>query len=945
MKQFSKNYLSVRADKLLPARLSGLNRNLSKRLTDNKQVIVGFIAALFISLAAMLFIRGVAAKAQPDNSSLAAQAGESPGFQTAPKVFPELRIGEAPASATINARLVDQDGNRYGAAVLPELNGGVCEAGALFRISNAGEFQILHTFTNADGARPVSDLLLARDGFLYGVTQVGGAHNQGGLFRIAKDGSNFALVYSFSGMRDGANPQAGLIESRDGRVYGTTARGGAFDRGTIFRLNSDGSLATLHEFNVEEGANPQAKLLEGKDNFFYGSTRQGGRHNLGTIFKLAVDGSSFATLHSFDGRDGASPESPLVQAKNGTLYGVTMAGGEGDEGLLFRLSPDGARFKPLYSFKGYDSVEQTASDGESPLTLAVARGGNIYGTTGGGGRHNRGVVFRVSSSGKAYQVIHHYGAQSDPRLGLEASADGEVRLPLRHFEKTGEGSLSLNKASGTLATQAIITIADGDTAALAAAINTSNTNNQDDVINLATNGTYTFATPATPGIALPVIQNDSGHTLTINGNGSTLQRSTADGTPNFRLLLANANAVVTLNDLTVRNGRVQGTGFDHGGGLAFAPATATLNRCAVSGNFADGIGGGILHLFSGTTLTMNDCVMSGNTGILGGGIGSQGSLIAINRCVITNNAATAGGGLGIAFANDVTMNNSEITHNRSSSQGGALEIENGSIARLINCTVSDNQCGQGARGNAFSLFGVLSGIPSLTLTNCTVSHNSSGTGGLFLFEGNAQYRNTIFASNQGGNVLFDPADSTITSLGNNLSSDGTGNLNAPGDLPNADPQLGPLQNNGGPTRTRALSFCSPAINAGTSTEAPPTDQRGFPRLGAPDIGAFEFQLPRGAQLPFCLQDDSNANTILQFDPQTGSYQFHCSGTVVTGVGSVIKLGSTYTLTHITLERRVLATLVQAVGRGTAVLQAQQSGTLCTITDRNVGNNSCLCTSN
>src|SRR5262249_6298209 len=79
------------------------------------------------------------------------------------------------------------------------------------------------------------------------------------------------------------------------------------------------------------------------------------------------------------------------------------------------------------------------------------------------------------------------------------------------------------------------------------------------------------------------------------------------------------------------------------------------------------------------------------------------------------------------------------------------------------------------------------------------------------------------------------------SLGHNISNDGSGNLTAAGDLPNTNPLLGPLANNGGPTQTRALLPGSPAINAGDPAAAPATDQRGLPGFGTTAMGAFEYQ--------------------------------------------------------------------------------------------------------
>jgi hypothetical protein len=112
----------------------------------------------------------------------------------------------------------------------------------------------------------------------------------------------------------------------------------------------------------------------------------------------------------------------------------------------------------------------------------------------------------------------------------------------------------------------------------------------------------------------------------------------------------------------------------------------------------------------------------------------------------------------------------------------------------------------------------------------------------------ATLQNSIVANNSGKDC-----GGTITSLGYNLSSDGSCKFNGPGDMNNTNPLVGPLKNNGGPTQTQALLPGSPAIDAGNPSGCTDgqghllkTDQRSKPRpdkedTGGCDIGAFELQ--------------------------------------------------------------------------------------------------------
>jgi hypothetical protein len=140
---------------------------------------------------------------------------------------------------------------------------------------------------------------------------------------------------------------------------------------------------------------------------------------------------------------------------------------------------------------------------------------------------------------------------------------------------------------------------------------------------------------------------------------------------------------------------------------------------------------------------------------------------------------------------------------------------------------------------------------TLSINNSTLSGNSAQHYGGIDNRGSATFQNSILAGNSGGNCFS--GESIITSKGYNLSSDGSCDFDGPGDLNNTNPMLGPLQNNGGPTKTMALLPGSPAIDAGSPSGCTDgqghllkTDQRGQPRpntedTGGCDMGAYERQ--------------------------------------------------------------------------------------------------------
>lgn len=284
--------------------------------------------------------------------------------------------------------------------------------GNVFKINADGSgYVMLHAFDPSFGgpSSPVAGLLEANDGFLYGTTQTGGVAGRGALFKISTNGGDFAMLHPFGIGNDGQGPQSPLIQGADGALYGTTtlggasAQGGASGLGTVFKIQTDGSGETvLHSF-MPAGGDGQlpytAGLVQGKDGTLYGTTQQGGatangaNSGFGTVFKLNPDGAGYAILHDFGTapEDGRYPNSTLTLGTDGVLYGITEFGGRNNVGVVFRLNPDGSGYEVLYHFGSH------AGDGQYPgAPLVQANDGGLFGTTKFGGDNNLGTVFRLA---------------------------------------------------------------------------------------------------------------------------------------------------------------------------------------------------------------------------------------------------------------------------------------------------------------------------------------------------------------------------------------------------------------------------------------------------------------------------------------------------------------------------------------------------------------------
>ncbi|QTA85225.1 choice-of-anchor Q domain-containing protein [Desulfonema magnum] len=315
----------------------------------------------------------------------------------------------------------------------------------------------------------------------------------------------------------------------------------------------------------------------------------------------------------------------------------------------------------------------------------------------------------------------------------------------------------------------------------------------------------------------------------------------------------NAASVLTVSGCTFTQ-NVCNDAYYGGGAIlnaaekAGAKSDAVISNCKFLSNTAKGDGGALFNgsKYAGTaTMKVTDTTVDGNTstGVWGGGgvfsgaeIDEGGQPIAtleMSRCTLSNNQV-------------------EMAEEGHVGGGGAVRI-GGNFANvtgtLTNCTVSGNQAVMAGGG-------IVSGggdsPASLTLTNCTVTDNTSEDGGgIYAFDP-VKMKNTIVAKNtatlDSGNDLSEYEAGLYASDGNNLIGDSTGSTGFANDVSGdivgsasspADPGLGPLQDNGGSTATHALLEDSPAINTGSDTEAPDSDQRGLGREQT-DIGAYEY---------------------------------------------------------------------------------------------------------
>lgn len=326
--------------------------------------------------------------------------------------------------------VIDTDGNLYGTSEL----GGDVGNGTMFKFSPSGAggtFKRLYSFCAKamclDSAI-AQDLSLSYQGQssglaydgqapLYGETSGGGTTNHGVVFSFTPNAAQtkwtFKTIYSFcpkANCLDGSTPFTSVTVDGAGNLFGTTAAGGKYNFGTVFKLAPGGTGWThtvLHSFCAQktstcpDGTSPiAAPMLDGAGNI-YGTTFNGGSTSFGTVYKLVPNGGAYklTTLHTFCNDttggncvDGNNPWSGPIFDGQGRLFGTTYFGGDANQGTLYRLAgPSLKSFTRMVSFDG-----TTASGGLPLAGLMFDASGVFYGNTASGTSNTGGAIYKFT---------------------------------------------------------------------------------------------------------------------------------------------------------------------------------------------------------------------------------------------------------------------------------------------------------------------------------------------------------------------------------------------------------------------------------------------------------------------------------------------------------------------------------------------------------------------
>lgn len=311
------------------------------------------------------------------------------------------------------------DGAVYGIAI----TGGAGKEGTLWRYAS-GRFETLHAFTGgADGARPQGGPSLTADGVV-GTTTRGGVDDAGTLFRFDGD---YRLLASFPAQA--SVPRSGVAADAAGALYGVTTRGGYDDLGTVWRFDpASATLSLVHSFNGRDGQHPVTTPVLAPDGRLLGTTAEGGSDSSrypggpGTIWSVATDGTGFGMRTV---RGGAGPYGPTLGAA-GRAFTVAYSGGQHSVGAILALDA-GGRSKPVHAF-----LSIRDPDGAFPAAelLADPDGRSYYGVTSMGGDPDCrcGTVFRYDSVEDTLETLHAFTGAEGSSPGGRLALDAQGRL-------------------------------------------------------------------------------------------------------------------------------------------------------------------------------------------------------------------------------------------------------------------------------------------------------------------------------------------------------------------------------------------------------------------------------------------------------------------------------------------------------------------------------------
>jgi uncharacterized repeat protein (TIGR03803 family) len=265
---------------------------------------------------------------------------------------------------------------------------------------------------------------------LFGTTTEGGVANQGTIFKISPDGTGFTTVFNFA-EPEGWSPRGNLMQASNGKLYGTCYEGGDYLSCTIYCYDPAADTCyDVYDFDITHGDYPQSGLIEAPGGTLWGAASAGGTDSMGQMI-------GFGVIYSFDPASNIYTQeyvftdtatyypigSPILVGSKlyGMSNGITLIPGNPGYGALYSFDIVTKTFSTLVQF---DSI--TGGDPEGSLLRAA--NGKLYGMTSVGGSSNLGTIFSFEPSNNVFQKIFDFDAVQGayPKSSLMQAANGKL---------------------------------------------------------------------------------------------------------------------------------------------------------------------------------------------------------------------------------------------------------------------------------------------------------------------------------------------------------------------------------------------------------------------------------------------------------------------------------------------------------------------------------------
>jgi uncharacterized repeat protein (TIGR03803 family) len=302
----------------------------------------------------------------------------------------------------------------------------------------SAQYTKLMDFNGTNGNGPLCTLINSGK-VLYGTAANGGAYNKGLIFKIDTDGTGYKDLFDFNDT-DGAQPIGTLTQVGE-VLFGTTNYGGAHNKGVMFRMDTNGAgYKDMIDFN--SSIEIPYCYLTSSGFILYGTSVVGGANGAGFIFKIDTDGTGLKDLFDFNGTNGWRPIGGLTLSA-GILYGMTEDGGVYSSGNVYKIDTDGTGFKDLFDFNEF------AYNGWDPLQGLTLSGEILYGMTTSGGLTWNGNIFKIDTDGTGFIDMHDFNEGNGPLPNGNLTLSGGILYGIAPASDANQGAIFKIDTNGT----------------------------------------------------------------------------------------------------------------------------------------------------------------------------------------------------------------------------------------------------------------------------------------------------------------------------------------------------------------------------------------------------------------------------------------------------------------------------------------------------------------